>query len=593
MSVKQVTNAPAKKYTNLQLVKDLFVFLKPYRVLFFGGTFLRVIGDIGWLYPSIAMSTIVTFLAGWKPGDSLTMLWILIASWAGVVVLRYGSHYIAKMFAWRASEQAELDARLMVIRHLFRLDMSWHEQENAGNKLKKLQSGSEAIDKLIRIWINNLLEIGVNFVGILVVLAVFDRMVSLAFVGYIITFSILAVFMVHRAGAAARQVNAREEELNGLYFEGVNNIRSAKVLGMTDSLLRIMRKSSDALFQKIRQRINSYQLRTLVLGLYSNAFRLCGFIFIVNGILHGHFEVGFLVLFNGYFNRISDSVNELSDVSQELIIAKYSFARMMELLAMPVGSDDETGKVEFPSDWKTIAVDKLSFSYGGQRVLNGLSFEIKRGERIGVVGLSGAGKSTLFKLLLKENEDYAGKILIDGVPLRNIKKSSYYKRAAVVLQDTEVFNFSLKENITIAKSSHAKDKAALKLALDTAHVTDFLEKLPEGTETLIGEKGIKLSGGERQRVGIARAVFKEPEILFMDEATSHLDLESEEKIQDSLHTFFKSVTAIVIAHRLTTIKEMDRILVLEDGKLIESGTFDELYKQKGRFFDLWEKQKLG
>ena len=126
----------------------------------------------------------------------------------------------------------------------------------------------------------------------------------------------------------------------------------------------------------------------------------------------------------------------------------------------------------------------------------------------------------------------------------------------------------------------------------TAHISNLVEKLPQGIETVIGEKGVKLSGGERQRLGIARAIFKQPEILLLDEATSHLDLESEEKIRDSLHKFFENVTAIVIAHRLTTIKEMDKILVIEDGKIIESGNFDTLYARRGRFHELWEKQRL-
>lgn len=591
MSVK--IEDPGKKYTNLQLVKDVFVFLKPYRSQLLLATFLRGSGDIAWLYLSIALATVVTFFATWKTGDPLTVVWTCLALWGVAFVYRYVSHYFGKKLAWYASERAVLDAQLAGIKHLFRLDMAWHEQENSGNKLKKLEKGAVSIDKIVRIWINNLVEICVNFVAIVIILALYDPTIGLGFVVFILTFSLLSMFLIRRTSAAARLVNAADEELSGLFFESVNNIRSAKVLGMTDSLMKIMERSSTELYGKIGRRIENFQLKNLIVGIYSNAFRMGGFIVIILGIMQGHFEIGFLLLFNGYFNRVNESVNELSEVSQDLIVAKYSIARLTELLAEPVTSDDNVGKVEFPADWKTLATENLSFSYGGHRVLNNLSFEIRRGERIGVVGLSGAGKSTLFKLLLKENEDYTGKILIDGVSLRDIKKSSYYKRAGVVLQDTEVFNFSLKENITIAKPEHTKKKEALKRALDTAHVSDFLDKLPEGTDTLIGEKGVKLSGGERQRVGIARAIYKEPEILFMDEATSHLDLESEEKIRDSLHAFFQSVTAVVIAHRLTTIKEMDRILVLEEGKLVESGTFDELYKSQGRFFELWEKQKLG
>ena len=185
-----------------------------------------------------------------------------------------------------------------------------------------------------------------------------------------------------------------------------------------------------------------------------------------------------------------------------------------------------------------------------------------------------------------------GDILFDDVSIKRISKSDYFKQASVVLQDTEVFNFSLRDNITITNALQKENQELLEQALDTAHISEFLNKLPRGLDTIIGEKGVKLSGGERQRLGIARAIFKEPKILLLDEATSHLDLESEEKIKDSLHRFFENVTAIVIAHRLTTIKEMDKILVIEEGKLIESGNFDKLYASRGRFYELWEKQKL-
>ncbi len=217
---------------------------------------------------------------------------------------------------------------------------------------------------------------------------------------------------------------------------------------------------------------------------------------------------------------------------------------------------------------------------------------MNRGEKIGLVGLSGAGKSTIFKLLLKERENYEGEIYVDDVPLRTISKQDYFTRTAIVLQDTEVFNFSLRDNVTISNFDHAANAGLLDKALTVAHVNEFARALPQGIDTKIGEKGVKLSGGEKQRVGLARAVFKDPQLLLLDEATSHLDVESEEKIQDSLHQFFQSVTAIVIAHRLSTIKEMDKIVVLEGGKIIEQGSFAALQKQKGRFSELWAKLKV-
>ena len=341
----------------------------------------------------------------------------------------------------------------------------------------------------------------------------------------------------------------------------------------------------------IQKRTVRFQSRVAILSLWVIMFRFGILALIVYDIVNKNYAVGLLVLFNGYFMALASSVEELSETTQDLIICKYGIARMQQTLNEPVLIDDEENKVDLPKAWKKINIKNLSFAYAKNEVLKNISFEIKRGERVGVVGLSGAGKSTLMKLLLKENESYDGEILFDDIPLRKIKKRSYFKQVGVVLQDTEVFNFTLRENITIASLKKQSEKV-LQQALDIAHVTDFVSKLPLGLETFIGEKGIKLSGGERQRLGIARAVFKQPEILFLDEATSHLDLESEEKIKDSLHKFLKKVTAVVIAHRLTTIREMDKILVIEKGHIIESGSFEQLYGSKGRLYELWEKQKF-
>ncbi|VVB51554.1 Trehalose/maltose import ATP-binding protein MalK [uncultured archaeon] len=204
------------------------------------------------------------------------------------------------------------------------------------------------------------------------------------------------------------------------------------------------------------------------------------------------------------------------------------------------------------------------------------------------MGPSGAVKSTLFKLLLKLHENYEGEILVDDVPLKEIDRASYIRGVAVVMQDTEVFNLSLKENIEIVR----EDKGDIDKALSVANVDEMLPRLPDGINTIIGEKGVKLSGGEKQRLGIARAIYRDPQILFLDEATSNLDARTEVTIRQALKHMFQNFTTIVIAHRLSTIKEMDRVIVLNNGEIVEVGHFNDLVKKKGLFFELWQKQKL-
>lgn len=582
-----------EEYGTRQLVRDLFSFLRPYRGHFLGASFARLCADLAGLYPTFAFAAIVTFLSKWTPGTSATPLYIIFFYWAVAMLIRLSGQYFARTRGYYAAERAKLDTQSRAIEHLYHLDIAWHEQENAGNKLKRIERGADSIDRLVRIWFNNLIEIIVALPGVIIIMASVDLTISVASAVFIAIFYSISRYLLKKASAASREVNAEEEKLSGVLFEGINNIRTAKVLNMTGSLMKLVRRVSRGVMEKINLRIARFQQRHAFLGLWSNAFRLVVLLIIVQGIFAGQYEVGFLLLFYGYFSRLQESINELSNVVETYVTSKHSIGRMMDILALPIYKNGIAGKKNFPTDWKVISLRNVCFSYGGEQVLQDVSFDIHRGERVGIVGVSGAGKSTLFKLLLKENEGYTGDILVDGISLRSIKKDSYYKHATVVLQETEVFNFSLKENITIANPALAADATSLKQALDIAHVTPFLYRLPNGVETLIGEKGVKLSGGERQRIGIARAVFKEPDILFLDEATSHLDLESEEKIRDSLHVFFQQVTAVVIAHRLTTIREMDRIIVLEKGRFAEIGSFEELHRKHGRFHELWEKQKLG
>lgn len=584
-------NKESLPYSMRQLLKDIGEYLKPYRWRFMIASLLRLTSDLAGLYPAYALASIVSFFSKPNHGTSLKEFWLIILFWGVAVIWRSFARQAAKYIGFQVSERVALDAQAKTIKKLTLLDISWHEKENAGNKLKRLQKGSYSLDRILRMWLSNFIEIGVNFIGMIYILSKIDRTVGEAMICFIISYFTLSYLLLKRADKATQEVDIKEEEVMGLAFQIINNIRSIKVLAMSEKLLQVIERYLSELFLKIKRRLYCFQSQNVILDHVVLIFRLGILAFVALGIVHGHYELGFLILFHGYFNNLTQSVDELANAMQDLVIYKYSIARMQKILGEAIIIEDEKDKVDFPKDWQKIMAKDLSFSYGENKVLKNISFVINKGERVGIVGLSGAGKSTLIKLLLKEVENYEGEILIDDVPLKKIKRNSYLKNIGVVLQDTEVFNFTLADNVTIAGEKEG-DKKDLKKALDIAHVSDFSDKLPLGINTFIGEKGIKLSGGEKQRVGIARAIYKKPKILFLDEATSHLDLESEKKIKDSLHKFLQNMTAVVIAHRLTTIKEMDKILVIEKGKITEEGNYEELFAKRGRFFELWETQKL-
>jgi ABC-type multidrug transport system fused ATPase/permease subunit len=580
------------EYTYGNLSKYFRQYLRPYWGRFAFGSVLRFVGAILGLYSAYALAQVITFVTKHQPGDTLVPLYTIFVLWTASFLIRFVLYYYSKMLCMFVGEQASLDIEKNSLRHLSLLDISWHEKENSGNKVKRIQRGSDGISKLANVWIQNVIDIIVSFVGAFIIISQFDLTLAGLIVLYQIIYYVIASTFRRRTTIASRRKNIKEEGSTGLMFEIMSNIRSIKVLGMSAPLLSSVQKVNDELAGLVRENLFWQHMGMLIRTSWQNVARVLFLAFIVWGIFAGRYELGFMILFWGYFNTLSDSVNDLANVAQDVVIAKTDVGRLAELFDQPITIDTEEGKMDFPKEWDGIHVRNLSFSYGNGSVFSGLSFDIKKGEKIGIVGLSGAGKSTLFKLLLKEYESSHDDILIGEIPLRKIKKSDYVQHVAAVLQETEAFNMSLRKNITIANIALAENEQSFKKAIHISHVDDFVHKLPEGVDTLIGEKGVKLSGGEKQRLGIARAVFKNPEILFLDEATSHLDVESEQKIQDSLQHFFKDVTAVVIAHRLSTIKEMDRIIVIQEGKILETGTFDELYEHDGRFREFWDKQQM-
>jgi ABC-type multidrug transport system fused ATPase/permease subunit len=577
-------------YSNFDLLKDLISLMWPERRRFLAGTFTRLFSDILWLFPAWALAEIITIATNYQVGDDLTYVWTLILLSASAGIIHYITHDLAKYQIYPIAERMRLRVFEKGMEHMFSLDNDWHEKENSGNKIQRINKAGESSNELMRLYVDMLIESSVNIIGMTIVLLTVSHLVSLYMLIFFVSFYFLNRLMIKRPSKETYLTNIEWEKFDGVVFESVNNIATIKALGVSKSIMDWLKKHSKSLNKQIHSRIFWYRTRSGVLNSYQNIFFQILLIAIVYQVFQGNMEVGVIALVLLYFQKISDSASEFAEVSYRFELGRVSIMRYKEIMkAKPTA--EVSGHLSFPKKWKTLEIKDLHFSYHGHKVLKKLNLKIKRGEKIGIVGVSGTGKSTLFKLLLKLYDRYEGEILFDEKELKNIKRKSYVKHFAYVAQETELFNLSLKENITLAINGRV-DQKRFKRALEIAHVKDFLNKLPQGVDSLIGEKGVKLSGGERQRVGIARAIYAQPELLFLDEATSHLDANSEEKIQLALHGFFGNVTAIVIAHRLSTLKEMDRIIVMQKGTIVEEGSFKSLIKKKGAFHKLWEKQKF-
>lgn len=346
--------------------------------------------------------------------------------------------------------------------------------------------------------------------------------------------------------------------------------------------------------EKLRRAAWNFQnLQFMFQGYFIALFEFAGMFTAVYLWLKGSVSPGTILLMQIYIFTSFEVVWNIGRNFTNLMRALAEAKEMIDIFEMPLSVSDPKDPEECRIRKGEIEIKNISFYYGkGTEIFKNFSLHIKAGEKAGLVGPSGAGKSTITKLLLRFADVQEGEILIDGQNITRMKQDDLRLRIAYVPQDPILFHRSLMENIRYAKPQ-ASDREVTRAAL-LAHAHEFIMSFPEGYGTLVGERGIKLSGGERQRVAIARAILKDAPIILLDEATSSLDSESEMYIQDALAKLMKNRTTIVIAHRLSTIMQMDRIMVIEGGKIVEEGKHKELLKaKKGRYQKLWEIQAGG
>ena len=299
--------------------------------------------------------------------------------------------------------------------------------------------------------------------------------------------------------------------------------------------------------------------------------------------------MGDFVLINAFMMQLFIPLNFLGFVYREIKGSMANIENMFALLDLNPGVEDAADATELVVTQGVINFNRVSFHYREDRgIIKDLSFTIKAGEKVAVVGASGAGKSTLVKLLFRFYDPNSGNILIDGQDISRVSQHSLRKAIGIVPQDTVLFNQSILENIRYGNPD-ASDEDVLQ-AIRLAHLEEFIAQLPQGWATVVGERGLKLSGGEKQRVAIARTILKRPPILVFDEATSSLDSKSERSILSALQEISQGYTSMVIAHRLSTVIDADRIIVLDQGGLVEQGSHSKLLAQKGLYFDLWNAQ---
>jgi len=518
--------------------------------------------------------------------------------WGGaayVVILLLGNtlQRVSGFYGARWATGVRATGRYALTAYVTKHSRGFFADRFAGSLASKISSAAKSMTDMMELFTWQFLDLTVSVIASFIIAYLVNPILAFVFLGWVIVIYLVNDYFARKRRPIIFAAQTLETRLTGLTVDLLSNITS-----MQEYARRAYEIEN---FQEVIQARREAGLR---------AWRFGEWVLTLNGVLQAVFGgamvflavqlaragtispgdvvlilalifriEGLLIFLGANFKRIADTWSEIEE-SLEQIIEPHEIVDDVKAKILAI----KDGELDF---------DSVTFLYGGsdKEVLDKLSLSIPGKQKVGLVGKSGAGKSTLVKLLLRHYEVSAGAISIDGQNISQVTQDSLREAVAVVPQESLLFHRTLRENIAYGDPGATEEEILNAAKLAQAH--DFISALPLGYETLVGERGVKLSGGERQRVAIARAILKDAPILVLDEATASLDSESEVAIQRALHELMQGKTVIAIAHRLSTLREMDRIIVLDGGKIVQEGTHDELLQKGGIYAELWRHQAGG
>lgn len=491
----------------------------------------------------------------------------------------------------RVTERAMRRIGLKVFEHLHALDLAFHLDRRTGGLSRDIERGTSGISFLMRFMVFN---IGPTFLELVLVMGILWQQYSFSF-ALIVGLSVISYVWFSKTTTDwrtkfIRAANQADNQSNTQAIDSLLNFETVKYFANEryeasryDKALSTWEKA------KRKNRLTLFALNSgqaFIISVSMTAMLMLA-AFEVKG---GRMTLGDFVLVNAFMMQIFMPLNFLGFVYREIKSSMANIERMFDLLKVNPKVQDARDAKDLVLTEGKIEFINVGFSYHSERpIVKNVSFTVQPGEKVALVGGSGAGKSTIGKLLFRFYDVNSGKICIDGQSIADVTQHSLRRAIGVVPQDTVLFNTSLLENVRYGRPQASDDD--VKKAIALAHLDRLIEQLPKGYDTQVGERGLKLSGGEKQRVAIARTILKNPGILLFDEATSSLDSESEVAIMEAINEISADKSSVVVAHRLSTVVDADRIIVLEHGEIVEQGTHDALLAMRGRYSQLWALQQ--
>ena len=491
----------------------------------------------------------------------------------------------------KVSQHSIRQISLNMFKHLHNLSFQFHLNRQTGALAKYIDRGTKGIDFLLRYVLFNVVP---TFFEIFLVSGIlfylygpWYAVVTLTTIGL---YSYLTFQITEWRNVFRKRMNQADNNISTKMIDSLLNFETVKYFNNEAYEFNRLDKSLEDYELAANQSRHSLSLLNIAQTFIIMLGITIMLVMSAFGIKNGDINVGGFVVINAYMLQLYQPLNFLGSVYREIRQALTDMENMFSLLEVSQVSKD--GLEDMPqSNVAEIRFDKVSFDYDIRRtIIKNISFTVPNGKKVAIVGPTGAGKSTISRLLFKFYDPKEGGVYINNININKISQESLRKMIGVVPQDTVLFNDTIYYNIAYGNTDASKEEVII--AAKNADIHNFISTLPDGYETIVGERGLKLSGGEKQRVAIARTILKNPKIFFFDEATSALDSSTEKEIQKNLESVSKDKTTLIIAHRLSTAANADNIIVLDKGIIIEQGTHKSLLLEKGKYFEMWEKQNL-